>query len=133
MVLVALAAGFRPAIHPLAWLAAAGLLLSFIAAVSWLAATVGLFTRSPEAANGFTFVAMFATYASSAFVPISTMPRWLSGFAEHQPCTPVIETIRALLLDGRIGDAGWQAFAWCAALLALSVAASGVLFRRRTL
>jgi ABC-2 type transport system permease protein len=73
---------------------------------------------------------MFFSYASSAFVPVRTMPTWLRGFAEHQPATPVTETIRGLLLGGAtpVGSA----LAWCAGIMAVSVALSAVLFRRRT-
>ena len=67
-------------------------------AMSSLAAALGLLAGSPEAANGFTFLILFLPYASSAFVPVDTMPTWLQGFAEHQPVTPVIETLRGLLL-----------------------------------
>ena len=73
---------------------------------------------------------MFLPYASSAFVPVDTMPSWLQGFAAHQPITPVVETLRGLLLGGPT-EAG-TALAWCAAILVASVAASGWLFRRRT-
>jgi ABC-2 type transport system permease protein len=66
--------GFRSDASLLDWLAAGGILLMFILAISWLAAMVGLLARSPEAANGFTFFLMFLPYASSAFVPIDTCP-----------------------------------------------------------
>jgi ABC-2 type transport system permease protein len=75
---------------------------------------------------------MFLPYASSAFVPVDTMPGWLQGFAAHQPVTPVTETLRGLLLGTPVGSAPWTALAWCAGILAVSVAASAVLFRRRT-
>src|SRR5689334_12438624 len=78
---VALAIGFRPQTTPLRALAAAGVLVFFVLAVSWLAAVAGLIARTPEAASGFTFVPMFLPYASSAFVPIGTMPGWLRTFA----------------------------------------------------
>ncbi|WP_428966631.1 ABC transporter permease [Micromonospora fluostatini] len=128
---VAVGIGFRPAVEPLRWLAAAGLLLLFLLAISWLSATFGLLARTPEAAGGFTFVVMFLPYPSSAFVPVETMPAWLHGFAEHQPVTPVIESLRALLLGTPPGSAPLQAVAWCLALLALAVTASAVLFPRR--
>ncbi|MEU9864236.1 ABC transporter permease [Streptomyces sp. NPDC047971] len=124
--------GFRPSATPLGWLAAIGLLVAFITAISWLAAAVGLLTRTPEAASGVTFFMMFLPYPSSAFVPIETMPGWLHGFAEHQPVTPVIESLRGLLLDQPVGNTPWIALGWCAAFLALAVAASGALFRHRT-
>jgi ABC-2 type transport system permease protein len=88
--------------------------------------------RSAEAANGFTFLVMFLPYPSSAFVPIDTMPSWLRGFARHQPCTPVIETIRGMLLGTPAGHTPWIALAWCAGIIWVSVAACGVLFHRRT-
>jgi ABC-2 type transport system permease protein len=129
---VALAIGFRPSASALDWLAAGGVLLAFVLAVSWLAAAVGLMTRTPEGANGFTFLLAFLPYASSAFVPVDTMPSWLQGFAGHQPVTPVIETIRGLLLGTPVGTSPWQALAWCGGILAASVGLAGVLFRRRT-
>jgi ABC-2 type transport system permease protein len=129
---VALLLGFRPHAGPLDWLAIVGVLLAFVVAVSWMAAAIGLVAGSPEAANGFTFFVMFLPYASSAFVPVDTMPSWLQGFAAHQPVTPVIETLRALLLGTPVGSAPWTALAWCAGILAVSVAASAALFQRRT-
>jgi ABC-2 type transport system permease protein len=129
---VALAAGFRSHTDALAWLAAGGVLLAFICAISWLSAAVGTLTKSVEAANGFTFVTMFATYASSAFVPINTMPHWLRGFAEYQPCTPVIESLRGLLIGGPVGAHAWQTLAWCGGILLTSIVLSRATFRRRT-
>lgn len=129
---VALAIGFRPHAGPAACLAAAGLLVAYITAISWLAATLGLLAKSPEAAGGFTFLMMFLPYPSSAFVPIDTMPGWLHGFASHQPLTPVIESLRALLLDQPAGNAPWTALAWCAGITALAVTLAGILFQRRT-
>ena len=128
---VAFLIGFRPDAGPLDWLAAAGVLFLFILAISWLAAAVGLLARSPEAAGGFSFLVMFLPYPSSAFVPIDTMPAWIHGFAQHQPVTPVIETLRGLLLGLPVGTSGWRAVAWCVGITVASVAASGVLFRLR--
>ena len=127
---VALLIGFEPHAGVLDWPGVAGMLLAFVLAFSALAAAIGLLVESPEAANGVTFIVLFLSYASSAFVPVDTMPSWLQGFAEHQPVTPVIETLRGLLLGGPT-DA-LTALAWCAAILAASLAASGALFRRRT-
>jgi len=129
---VALLIGFRPHGSPLAWVGAAGILLLYIAAFSWLSAAVGCVTRSPEAANGFGFFLMFLPYPSSAFVPVQTMPSWLQGFARHQPITPVIETLRALLLGTPVGSNAWQAVAWNAGILVVSAGAAALLFRRRT-
>lgn len=124
--------GFRPSAGPLDWLAATGILVLFILAISWLAAAFGLLARSPEAAGGVSFLVMFLPYPSSAFVPIDTMPTWLHGFAENQPVTPVIETLRGLLLGLPVGSSPGKAVAWSLAIVVASVALSGVLFRRRT-
>src|SRR4051795_1358058 len=124
--------GFRPHASALDWLAAAALLLAFVVALSWFAAVIGLLAKTPEGASGFTFFVMFLPYPSSAFVPIHTMPGWIQGFAAHQPVTPVIETLRALLLGTPAGSSPWQALLWCGGILLASVAAAGVLFRRRT-
>jgi ABC-2 type transport system permease protein len=129
---VAYLIGFRPDAGPLAWLGVVGVLGLFVLAVSWLAAALGLLVRSPEAANGIAVFLMFLPYPSSAFVPIETMPTWLRGFAEHQPATPVIETLRGLLLGTPIGSSAALAVAWCVGILLASMAAAGVLFRRRT-
>ncbi|MFE0009666.1 ABC transporter permease [Streptomyces erythrochromogenes] len=129
---VALAIGFRPQAGPAAFLAAAGLLFAYITAISWLAATLGLLAKTPEAAGGFTFLMIFLPYPSSAFDPIETMPGWLHGFAEHQPLTPVIESLRALLLAQPAGSAPWTALTWCAGITAVAVTLAAVLFRSRT-
>ncbi|MEU9605113.1 ABC transporter permease [Streptomyces sp. NPDC048057] len=129
---VALLIGFRPDASATGWLAALGLLVTFLIAISWLSAAIGLLARTPEAAGGFTFFMTFLPYPSSAFVPIESMPDWLHGFADHQPITPLIESLRALLLSQSTGSAPWTALAWCAGILAVSMAASGALFRART-
>jgi ABC-2 type transport system permease protein len=129
---VAFLIGFRPSAGPLDWLAAAGILVLFILAISWMAAAVGLLARSPEAAGGFSFLVMFLPYPSSAFVPVDTMPTWIHGFANNQPVTPVIESLRGLLLGIPVGSSPWRALAWCLGILVASVALSGVLFRHRT-
>jgi ABC-2 type transport system permease protein len=129
---VAFAIGFRPHAGALDWLGAAAILMAFVFAVSWLSAVIGLLAHSPEAASGFGFAVMFLPYPSSAFVPIDTMPSWLRTFAEHQPITPVTESLRGLLLGTPVGDNPWQALIWSAGILLVAIAASGVLFRRRT-
>jgi ABC-2 type transport system permease protein len=123
---------FRPQASLPAWLAAAGLLLAFILALSWLAAAFGLAVKTPEAANGFMFLVAFLPYASSAFVPVATMPRWIQGFARNQPVTPLAQSLRGLLLGTPVGTAPWVALAWCGGILAVALAASSVLFSRRT-
>jgi ABC-2 type transport system permease protein len=134
---VALGIGWRPVASPARWAAAAGLIVLFILALSWLAAGIGLTAHSAEAANSVSFVLMFIPYVSTAFVPASTMPRALAVFAEHQPFTPVIETIRWLWTGHTsagtpIGHQPWLAVAYCVVILVLSVAAGSWLFRHRT-
>ncbi len=129
---VAFLIGFRPDASPAGWAAAVGVLAAYVVAFSWLSAAIGLLAESPEAASGFTFFVLFLPYPSSAFVPVDTMPGWMHGFAENQPVTHVIEALRGLLLDEPVGSAPWLALIWCGGLLVVSVAASAVLFRRRT-
>jgi ABC-2 type transport system permease protein len=109
-------------------LGAVGLLVFFMVALSWLSAAVGLLTKDPEAANGSTFLWLFLPYASSAFVPIATMPGWIRGFARHQPMTPLIESIRGLLLGTPVGSNWWIALTWCAGILAVALTAATLLF-----
>jgi len=129
---VAFGIGFRSHATPAHFAAALGVLLLFVIAVSWLAAAFGLLVSSAEAAGGAMFIFMFFSYASSAFVPVRTLPWWLRGFAANQPATPVTETIRGLLLRQPVSAHLGVALAWCAGLLAVSVAASALAFRRRT-
>jgi ABC-2 type transport system permease protein len=128
---VAFGIGFRPHASVAGFVGAVAVLLLFVAAVSWICAAIGLLVSSPEAANSAMFL-MFFAYASSAFVPVRTMPWWIRGFAAHQPITPITETIRHLLLGQPAGSDLWLALAWCAGLVVVSVAATAVLFRRRT-
>ena len=128
---VALIAGFRPTTDPLNWLAAAGILLAVMVAISWIAAAFGLLVKSVEAANAITFVAAFAPYVSSAFVMPATMPDGLAWIAEHQPVTPIADTLRALMLDTPVGNDWILALAWCAAGIVIGRAAAAYLFRRR--
>ncbi|GGK70890.1 transport permease protein [Planomonospora parontospora subsp. parontospora] len=129
---VAVALGFRPRATPADWAPALALVTGYVLAVSALAVAWGLLVRSSQAAGVFSFVVMFFPYVSDGVVPAETMPGPLRSFAEHQPVTPVVEALRALLLDRPVGDAGWIAAAWlCAGVLA-GVPAAAVLFRRRT-
>jgi len=130
--LVAFAIGFRPSAGPLEWLGVIGVMLLFVLTVTWLAAAIGMFTKSPESAGAVGFILMFVPYASSAFVPIDTMPRWLRGFANNQPVTSVLESLRGLLLSGPVAPHIWAALAWCGGILIVSVSISGLAFRIRT-
>jgi ABC-2 type transport system permease protein len=131
VIAVAVAIGFRPSAGLADWLAAIGLLALFILALSWLAAAVGVTTRTPEAASGAMFLVLFLPYATSAFVPISTMPTWLRAFATNQPANQVIVAIRDLLTGGPVADHAIVTIVWSVAIAAGAAAAAGVLYARR--
>jgi ABC-2 type transport system permease protein len=128
---VALLMGFRPTSDPMKWLGVIGMIAAFVFALSYLSTALGLLAKNPEAAGGFTFVIMFLPYVSSAFVPAETMPTWLRWFAENQPITPIIETVRGLLMGTPIGNSAWLAVAWCAAIAAVGFVWANVLYRNR--
>lgn len=131
VVLVALAIGFRSSADIARWSGAAAILALYALAMSWFAAAVGVAVRSAEAANGVTFLVSFLPYPSSAFVPVSTMPSWLQGFARSQPATAVIDTVRGLTTGHAVGAAAWHAIVWSLGILIVSVALTGVFYRRR--
>jgi len=128
---VACLVGFRPNAGPAEWLAALGVIMLFISAFTWLFAAIGLVAGSPSAASGYGFALLFLPYLSSAFVQTETMPGWLQGVANHQPITPVIETIRGLLTGTPIGDQAWLAVGWCALLIVGAIVWCSISFRRR--
>jgi len=130
VVVVAVAIGFRPHADVAHWLLAAGVLALFVLALSWFAAAIGIAARTPEMAQGIAFLVSFLPYVSSAFVPIHTMPSALQAVARNQPATAVIDTIRASLNGGHVGADAWHAVAWSVGIIIVSIALSGVLFRR---
>jgi ABC-2 type transport system permease protein len=116
VLVLALAVGFRPAVHPLAWLGALGLVTLMLFAVAWLAAAIGLATGNATGAASLAALFQILPFLSGAFVPTDTMPGWLQVFAAHQPMTPIVSALRALLLGTPIGSDGWVAVAWCCGL-----------------
>ncbi len=129
---VAFAIGYRSPAGPVGWLEAMAILVLFIVALSWLTAAVGMLARSAQAASGVTFFVSFLAYPSSAFVPIRTMPSWLRGFAEHQPVTQVVDSIRSLLGGTPVGASAWRAVVWSLGIMVASVLLADLLFQRRT-
>ncbi|HEX4400862.1 MAG TPA: ABC transporter permease [Galbitalea sp.] len=127
---VALLLGFRPDADLAHWVLAVVYLVFAITAFTWLCCAVGL-VLSEEAANSINFVFLFLPYLSSGFVPVNTMPQWLRGFANNQPFTPIIETMRSLLNNTSPGTDGWLAIAWLGGVLIVGYGASLTLFRRR--
>ncbi|MGM1065383.1 ABC transporter permease [Saccharothrix sp. Mg75] len=131
VVAAAVAMGFRPDATAVEWLATAGLLLLYVLALSWLAAGLGAVARSVESASALSFFMLFLPYLSSAFVPTKTMPAALEAISEHQPITPIIETVRGLLTGTPIGTSGPLALTWSLALLVASFLLATALYRRR--
>jgi ABC-2 type transport system permease protein len=131
-VTIAFAIGYRSHADAAHWLAAVALLTLFVLAISWFAAAIGILVRSPEAAQGITFIVGFLPYPSSAFVPVSTMPSWLRPFAANQPVSQVVDAIRALLAGGSPGATAWHSIAWSVGILVVSVGLAGALFSRRS-
>ena len=127
---VAFTIGFRATSNVLGWLAAAGILILYMAAISWVAAAIGLLTKSPEAAGNATFIMMFLPYLSGAFVPISSMPAWIRGFAAHEPLNPIINSFRGLLLGTPTGNTPLIAIAWCAGIMLAATFVASLLLRR---
>lgn len=113
---VALLIGFRPTTGPVAWVAAAGMLALTALAITWLSVALGMSTRSVETASNLPMFLMLLPFLGSGFVPTQTMPDGLRWFAENQPFTPIIETLRGLLLGTPIGTSGLSAVAWCVAI-----------------
>lgn len=130
VIVFALVLGFRPTAAPLEWLGAIAMVILFILSLSWLSATFGMIAKTPDSASALSFFILFVPYVSSAFVPIDTLPGWLQPFAEHQPVTPIIDTLRGLLLGGGVGDSWWIATLWLVGILAVSIAGAVVLWRR---
>jgi len=113
---VALLIGFRPTTGPVEWLAAIGLLALTALAITWLSVALGLSTKSVETASNLPMFLILLPFLSSGFVPTDSMPDGLSWVAENQPFTPIIETLRGLLLGTPIGNSGVLAVGWCVAI-----------------
>jgi ABC-2 type transport system permease protein len=122
VVLVAVVMGFRTGAGVLAWLAVLGILVLFTLALTWLAVIPGLTATSVDGVSGFSYPLIFLPFVSSAFVPTSGMPGPVRWFAEHQPVTPIVGTIRALFAEQPVGNDGWVALAWCVGLLLVAYA-----------
>jgi ABC-2 type transport system permease protein len=126
VMVVAVLIGFRATTGPLEWAAAAGLLVLTAFAMSWLSVALGMSAKSVETASNLPLILVLLPFLSSAFVPTDSLPAGLSWFAEHQPFTPLIETVRGLLLGTPIGNSGVVAVGWC-----LLISALGYVWARR--
>ena len=131
MAVVGFAVGFRVHTNALAFLAGMLLVLLFGYVLSWVFATVGLAVGDPETAQAAAFPVMAPlVFASSAFVPVSTMPSWLQPFAEHQPVSVTASAVRALMIGGPTTSYVLQSLAWCAAILLVFVPVAVRRYRR---
>ena len=130
VIAVALLVGFRPEADTAAWLTFSGLLVLFTLATTWLAMLFGLLAKTVEGAGAFSYVLLLLIFISPSFVPTDSMKPWLRGFAENQPMTPIIETMRSLLTEGTAGPDIWAALAWAAGILVVSYTLALRIYRR---
>ena len=128
---VALVMGFRSGAGVLAWLAVAGILVLFILAMTWIAVIAGLSAGTVEGAGAFSYPLIFLPFISSAFVPTATMPGPVRVFAENQPVTSIVDTIRDLLTQQPVGHGLWTALGWCVGILVVAYAVAMAVYHRK--
>jgi ABC-2 type transport system permease protein len=129
---VGLAVGFRPSAHAIDWLAAAGIIVLVSYATSWLAVAMGMQSKSVETASNLPLLLVILPMLGSGFVPTGSMPDWLQGFAQYQPFTPFIETLRGLLLGTPLGWSPLLAIGWCVAITIVGYAWSMLIYERKS-
>jgi len=128
---VAVGIGFRSSAGVSAWLAVAGILILFTLALTWIAVIPGLTAKSVDGAGAFAYPLIFLPFISSAFVPTGTMPGPVRAFAENQPVTSIVNTIRDLFAKQPVGTSIWIALAWCVGILIVAYIVAGISYRRR--
>jgi ABC-2 type transport system permease protein len=131
IILVGVLIGFRSSAGVLAWLAVAGILALFTLALTWIAVIAGLLAHSPDGASAFSYPIIFLPFISSAFVPTNTMPGPVRAFADNQPVTSIVNTIRELLAQQPVGNDIWSALAWCVGILVIAYAFAMMAYRRK--
>ncbi|MGO4341180.1 ABC transporter permease [Pedococcus sp. 2YAF34] len=131
VLLAALLMGFRSGAGVLAWLAVGGILLVFTLALTWMAVVPGLTAKSVDGASAFSYPLVFLPFVSSAFVPTASMPGPVRAFAEHQPVTSIVDTIRRLFAEQPVGGDIWVALAWCAGALVVAYLLAMATYRRK--
>ena len=117
ILLVAFIMGFRSSAGLLEWLAVAGILALFTLALTWVAVIAGLSAKTVDGASAFSYPLVFLPFISSAFVPTASMPGPVRAFAENQPVTSIVESIRALLSGQPVSNDLWIALAWCVGIM----------------
>jgi ABC-2 type transport system permease protein len=128
---VALIMGFRTGASVGAWLAVAGILVLFTLALTWLAVIAGLSAKTVDGASAFSYPLIFLPFISSAFVPTQSMPGPVAWFAENQPVTSIVNTIRALFEQQPVGGDIWIALAWLVAILVVAYGFAIASYRRK--
>lgn len=128
---VALLMGSRPSASLPGWLAVAGILMLVTLALTWLAVIAGLSAKSVDGASAFSYPLIFLPFLSSAFVPTDSMPTPVRIFAENQPVTSIVDTLRHLLAGTSVGGEAWVALAWCVGLLVIGYVIAVAIYRRR--
>jgi ABC-2 type transport system permease protein len=131
VVLVAAGMGFRSGAGVLAWLAIAGILVLFTLALTWIAVIAGLSAKTVEGAGAFSYPIIFLPFISSAFVPTGTMPGPVRAFADNQPVTSIVNTIRDLLAQQPVSTDIWIALAWCLGILIVAYALAMATYHRK--
>ncbi len=129
---VGLLVGFRPAAGPVDWIAAAGLIVLIAFAVNWLGVAMGMQAKSVETASNLPLILTILPMLGSGFVPTASMPEALQWFAEYQPFTPFIETVRGLLTGTPPGAEGWLAIGWALAIAIGGYAWSMAIYERKS-
>jgi ABC-2 type transport system permease protein len=127
---VALTIGFRPAAGPVEWLAMIGVVALFVLALNWLGVAIGLAARTPDGVSSFILVVQLMPFLSSAFVSPDAMSPTVRWFVQNEPFTPIIDTLRALLLGTPVGDSAVIAVSWCVGLALTGYLWARTLFRR---
>src|ERR1700733_12676844 len=131
LVLVALLMGFRSGAGLLAWLAVAGILVLFTLALTWLAVIPGLTAKTTDGASAFAYPLIFLPFISSAFVPTHTMPGPVRAFADNQPVTSIVNTIRDLFTRQPVSSGIWIALAWCLGTLVVAYVLAMTTYHRK--
>jgi ABC-2 type transport system permease protein len=131
VVLVAVAIGFRSGAGVVDWLGVLAIIVLFTLALTWLAVSAGLAAKTPDGAGAFSYPLLFLPFVSSAFVPTTGMPGPVRWFAEHQPVTSIVNTLRNLYAEQPLGDDLWTALAWCIGLLVVAYALAVRTYRRK--
>ena len=128
---VALLMGFRTGAGVLGWLAVAGTLVLFTLALTWIAVIPGLTAKSVDGVSAFSYPLIFLPFISSAFVPTDSMPGPVRAFADNQPATSIVNTIRDLFTQQPVGTDIWIALAWCVGILVVAYMFANIVYRRR--